>query len=143
MTTEEIKELIQSVKSIERESERVKQEIEQRREEMLSIHSTLNGGVHVMNSAQFSMPERVCFALEKLYDQYSDVLQRLSEKRREIEAAIATLDPIEQEIVRAWVDGKTEEQIGKKVGYSDRTVRRQKRRILVKLSKIKSCPPMS
>lgn len=142
MTTDEVKAMIQSVKSIERESVRIKQEIEQRREELLSIKSTM-GYDRVMSSEQLSMPERVCFSLEKLYTQYSDVLQRLHDKRSEIETAISALDPIEQEIVRAWIDGKTEEQIGITVGYSGRTVRNYKKRILVKLSNVKSLPSIS
>ncbi len=142
MTTDEVKAMIQSVKSIERESVRIKQEIDQRREELLSIKSTM-GGDRVMSSEQLSMPERVCFSLEKLYTQYSDVLQRLQDKRIEIETAISALDSIEQEIVRAWIAGKTEEQIGITVGYSGRTVRNYKKRILVKLSNVKSLPPIS
>lgn len=142
MTKDDVKAMIQCVKSIERESVRIKQEIEQRREELLSIKSTM-GGDRVISSEQLSMPERVCFSLEKLYAQYSDVLQRLHDKRSEIETAIATLDPIEQEIVRAWIDGKTEEQIGITVGYSGRTVRNYKKRILVKLSNVKSLPLIS
>ena len=137
MTIEEVKELIQSAKSIERESERLKQEIEQRREELLSIKSAMSGA-RVISSERLSMPERVHFRLEKLYNQYSDTLQALCDKRRDIENAIVALEPIEQEIVRAWVDGKTEEQIGAIVGYTDRTVRRKKRCILIKLSEIKS-----
>lgn len=138
MTTQEVKDMIQSAKSIKRESERVKQEIEQRREELLSIPSTLNGGVRVMSSKQVSMPERVYFALQKLYNQYSDVLQRLNDKNREIETAISVLDPLEQEIVRALIGGKTEEQIGKQVGYSRPSISRYKRRILVKLTHFKT-----
>ena len=135
MTTEEVKDMIQSAKSIERESERMKQEIEQRREELLSVKSAM-GGERVMSSEKLSMPERVYFSLEKLYTQYSNVLQRLHDRRGEIERAIATLDPIEQEIVRAWIDGKTEEQIGDKIGYSRRTVQYMKKKILVRLSEL-------
>lgn len=135
MTTEEVKDMIQYAKSIERESVRMKQEIEQWREELLSIKSTL-GGERVMSSEQLSMPERVYFSLEKLYTQYSNVLQRLHDRRGEIEQAIATLDLIEQEIVRAWIDGKTEEQIGAQVGWSRSTIQRQKRAILLKLSNL-------
>lgn len=47
---------------------------------------------------------------------------------------IGRLDPIEQEIVRAWTVGRTEEQIGEQVGYSGRNIRRIKRRILIKLA---------
>ena len=137
MTTEEVKEMIQSAKSIERESVRMKQEIEQRREELLSIKSTL-GGDRVMSSEKLSMPERVYFRLEELYMQYSDTLQRLYESRKALERAISELDPIEQEIVRAWIDGKTEEQIGATVGYSWRTVHRYKKRILLKMSNVTS-----
>ena len=135
MTMEEVKEMIQSAKSIERESVRMKQEIEQRREELLSVKSAM-GGERVISSDKLSMPERVYFSLETLYTQYSSVLQQLHDKRGEIERSIAALDPIEQEIVRAWIDGKTEEQIGATVGYSYRTVRRYKKRILVKLANL-------
>ncbi|WP_438846865.1 hypothetical protein [Anaerocaecibacter muris] len=138
MTTNEVKELILSAKSIKRESERIKQEIEQRREELLSIQSTMGGGDRVMSSEKLSMPERVYFSLEKLYTQYSEVLQRLHDKNNQIESAIASLDPLEQEIVRAWIDGKTEEQIGVAVGYTRPTIARYKRRILVKLTRLKS-----
>ena len=143
MTTDEVKELIQSAKSIERESARMEQEIEQQREELLSIKSAMSGNARIISSEQLSMPERVYFRLENLYIQYGEVLQRLSDKRRDIENAIAILEPIEQEIARAWIAGKTEEEIGDIVGYCGRTVRRKKKRILVKLAKIKSCPPMS
>lgn len=136
MTVEEVKLLIQSAKSTERESKRLKQEIERRREELLSIRSALGGSERVVSSEKLSMPERVYFALEKLYTQYSDALQRLYDSRAEIERVISTLDPIEQEIVHAWIDGKTSDQIGRGVGYSDRTVKRYKKRILLKLSNL-------
>lgn len=87
-----------------------------------------------MSSEKLSMPERVYFSLEKLYTQYSEVLQRLHDKNNQIESAIASLDPLEQEIIRAWIDDKTEEQIGVQVGFSRRSVQRCKRTILVKLS---------
>lgn len=138
MTTNEVKELILSAKSIKRESERMKQEIEQRREELLSIQSTMGGGDRVMSSEKLSMPERVYFSLEKLYTQYGEVLQQLHDKNNEIESAISSLDPLEQEIVRAWIDGKTEEQIGAAVKYARPTIARYKRRILVKLTRSKS-----
>ena len=137
MTTNEVKDLILSAKAIKRESERMKQEIEQRREELLSIQSTMNGGDRVISSEKLSMPERVYFSLEKLYTQYSEVLQRLHDKNNEIESAIALLDPLEQEIVRAWIDGKTEERIGNTIGYSRRSVQYIKKRILVRLSELK------
>lgn len=136
MTVEEVKLLIQSAKSTERESERLKQEIERRREELLSIRSTLGDSERVISSEKLSMPERVYFALEKLYAQYSDALQRLYDSRAEIERVISTLDPLEREIVHAWIDGKTEEQVGAQVGYSRRSVQYIKKRILVRLSEI-------
>lgn len=141
MTTEEVKELIESAKSTEREVERMRAEIEQRREELLTVRSSMSGGDRVINSEKLSMPERVYFRLEELYVQYNDVLQRLSDKQREIENAISALDPLEQEIVRAWIDGKTEEQIGATVGYSRPTIARRKKRILLKLSRIKIDTP--
>lgn len=136
MTIDEVKQLIQSAKSIERESERMKQEIEQRREELLNVKSVM-GGERVMNSEKLSMPERVYFSLEKLYTQYSALLQKQYDSREQINNAISALDPIEQEIVRAWIDGKTEEQIGLKVGYSRRTVQYMKKKILLRLSEIR------
>ena len=133
MTTEEVKEMIESAKSIERESVRLKKEIEQRREELMSVKSSL-GVERVMSSERLSMPERVYFHLEELYTQYSDKLQRLYESRQAIEQAISVLDPIEQDIVHEWIDGKTEEQIGAIVGYSRRSVQYKKKRILIRLS---------
>lgn len=138
MTIEEAKNLIESAKSIERESLRIKAYIEQQREELLSIRSSMSGQECVKCSERISMPERVYFRLEELYVQYSQTLQRLSDKRREIEDALTRLEPIEQEIARAWIDGKTEEQIGNTVGYSRPTIARYKKRILVKLTKYKT-----
>ncbi len=137
MTIEEVKSLISSARSIEREVKRMKEEIEARRDELTSVKSALGGSVVVMSSERLSMPENVYFRLEELYNQYSAALQHQYDKRDEIETAITELDPLEQEIVRAWIDGKTEEQIGEKVGYSDRTVRNYKKRILVKLANLK------
>lgn len=136
MTTNEAKKLINSAKSTEREVARVKKEIDERREELLGIGSSLRGGDKVMASETISMPERVYFSLEALYVQLSNLLQKLYDIREELEKAISTLDPLEQEIVRAWIAGNTEEQIGKKVGYSRPTISRHKRRILIKLSEV-------
>lgn len=136
MTVEEAKALIESAKSTERECERMRDEIEAKREELLSAKSALRGGTPVLTSESLSMPERVYFALEKLYVQYSEQMQRVFERRNELNKAIAQLDPLEQEIVRAWIGGRTEEQIGKKVGYSRPTIARRKRRILIKLAKL-------
>lgn len=143
MTIDEVKALLASARAIERECERMRGEIEQRREELLGIKSAMNGADRVIASDTLSMPERVYFRLEELYNQYSDILQKQFDKRNEIEAAIGKLDAVEQEIVRAMIAGKTEEQIGKIVGYTDRTIRRKKRRIMLKLANRKSCPPMS
>lgn len=133
MTIEEVKDLIISAQSIKREAKRIKEEIEVRRDELSSVKSALGGSVAVISSVRDSMPERVYFRLEKLYDQYSETLQRQYDKTAEIESAIAALDPVEQEIVRAWIEGKTEEQIGAQVGYSRPTISRYKRRILIKM----------
>ena len=134
MTVDEIKQKIVSVQSLDREIERLRIEIEQKRQELISIHSSMNGGDRVMSSAKLSMPERVYFQLEELYIQLSELLQATYAKRNEIEKAIGSLDTLEQEIVRAWIAGRTEEQIGKQVGYSGRQIRRIKKRILVRLS---------
>lgn len=132
-TIEEVKDLIISAQSIKREAKRIKKEIDVRRDELSSVKSALGGSVAVISSVRDSVPERVYFRLEKLYDQYSETLQRQYDKTDEIESAIAALDPVEQEIVRAWIEGKTEEQIGAQVGYSRPTISRYKRRILIKM----------
>lgn len=133
MTIEEVKDLIILAQSIKREAKRIKEEIDVRRDELSSVKSVLGGSVAVISSVRDSMPERVYFRLEKLYDQYSETLQQQYDKTAEIESAIAALDPVEQEIVRAWIEGKTEEQIGAQVGYSRPTISRYKRRILIKM----------
>lgn len=143
MTIEEVKALIASARSIEREVKRMREEIEELRQTLLSVKSSLRASTPVLTSESLSMPERVYFRLEELYNQYSAMLQKQYDKTAEIEEAIAQLDPLEQEIVRAVIAGKTEEQIGAQVGYSDRTVRNYKKRILIKLSEIKSLPPIS
>lgn len=143
MTVDEIKQKIVSVQSLDREIERLRIEIEQKRQELISIQSSMNGGDRVMSSAKLSMPERVYFQLEELYIQLSELLQSLYASRQEVEEMIGRLDPIEQEIVRAWTVGRTEEQIGEQVGYSSRNIRRIKRRILIRLADDKTCPPMS
>lgn len=134
MTVDEIKQKIVSVQSLDREIERLRIEIEQKRQELISIQSSMNGGDRVMSSAKLSMPERVYFQLEEFYIQLSELLQSLYASRQEVEEMIRRLDPIEQEIVRAWTVGRTEEQIGEQVGYSRPTVARYKKRILIKLS---------
>ncbi len=135
MTVDEVKQLLKSAGAIERECERMRNEIEQRREELIGVKSTMRGIDKVMSSDTLSMPERVYFRLEELYNQYGDILQKQFDKRNEIEAAIGKLDAVEQEIVRAMIAGKTEEQIGKSVGYSRPTIARYKKKILIKLSK--------
>lgn len=134
MTIDEVKQKIISVQSLDREIERLRIEIEQKRQELLSIQSSMNGGERVISSANSSVQERVYFRLEELYIQLSELLQKLYASRQEIEEMIGRLDPIEQEIVRAWTVGRTEEQIGEQVGYSGRNIRRIKRRILIKLA---------
>lgn len=136
MQEEEVKTLIRSINSLKRQSEAIQEKIEERREELANVKSALGGSERVVSSEDLSMPERVYFALEKLYMQYSDALQRLYDSRAEIERVISTLDPIEQEIVHGMIDGKTSDQIGRVVGYSDRTVKRYKKRILLKLSNL-------
>lgn len=134
MTIDEVKQKIISVQSLDREIERLRIEIEQKRQELLSIQSSMNGGERVISSANSSVQERVYFRLEELYIQLSELLQKLYASRQEVEDIIGRLDPIEQEIVRAWTVGRTEEQIGDQVGYSGRNIRRIKRRILIKLA---------
>ena len=141
MTSEEVRNLIASARSIEREERRMREEIEARREELTGIKSSFGTVVRVKSSIGGSVPERVYERLEVLYNQLGDVLGRLHAKRKEIEDAIAVLEPIEQEIVRAWIDGKTEEQIGETVGYSRPTITRYKKRILLKLSALKDDAP--
>ncbi len=136
MTSEEVKQLIESAKSIEREERRMREEIEQRRAELTGIKSAFGTVVRVKSSLGESVQVRVYERLEVLYNQLGEILDRLTKTRREIENAISALDPLEQEIVRAWIAGKTEEQIGATVGYSWRTVHRKKKKILLKLSNI-------
>ena len=142
MSIEDVKLLIVSAKSAEREVSRFRAEIDKKREELIGIPSALCVD-KVVTSEKISMPERVYFRLEQLYDLYSAALQRQYEKLTQLESAIAELDTIEQEIVRAWIDGKTEEQIGATIGYTGRTVRNYKRRILLKLANKQSLPPIS
>lgn len=137
MTVDEVKLLLKSARAIERECERMRDEIEQRREELLGVKSAMRGADRIIASDTLSMPERVYFRLEELYNQYSDILQKQFDRRNEIEAAIGKLDAVEQEIVRAMIAGKTEEQIGKSVGYSRSSIQRAKRRIHKKLSSLK------
>ncbi len=134
MTVDEIKQKIVSVQSLDREIERLRIEIEQKRQELLSIRSSMNGGERVISSVNSSVQEHVYFRLEELYIQKSALLQKLHASRQEVEEMIGRLDTLEQEIVRAWIAGRTEEQIGKQVGYSRATIARHKRRILLKLS---------
>lgn len=136
MTIEEVKALIASARSIEREVKRMREEIEELRQTLLSVKSSLRASTPVLTSESLSMPERVYFRLEELYNQYSTMLQKQYDKTAEIEEAIAQLDPLEQEIVRAVIAGKTEEQIGAQVGYSRPTIARRKRHILIKLSNL-------
>lgn len=142
MSIEDVKLLILSAKSAEREVARFRAEIDKKREELIGIPSALCAD-KVVTSEKISMPERVYFRLEQLYDLYSAALQRQYEKLTQLESAISELDTIEQEIVRAWIDGKTEEQIGATIGYTGRTVRNYKRRILLKLANKQSLPPIS
>lgn len=134
MTREEIKKLIETARSMERECKRMKDEIEARRQELLSVKSSVVGKVRVMESAENSMPEYVYFALEELYKQYSAILQQQCELQKQVEIEISKLDPIEQEIFRATVAGKTEREIGAMIGYTDRTVRNYKRKLTAKLA---------
>lgn len=134
MTIDEIKQKIISVQSLDREIERLRIEIEQKRQELLSIRSSMNGGEQVISSVNSSVQERVYFRLEELYIQLSELLQKLYASRQEVEEMIGRLDLVEQEIVRAWTVGRTEEEIGEQVGYSGRNIRRIKRRILIKLA---------
>lgn len=140
MSIEDVKLLIISAQSAEREVARFRSEIDKKREELIGIPSALCAD-KVVASEKISMPERVYFRLEQLYNLYSSALQRQYEKLTQLESAIAELDTIEQEIVRAWIDGKTEEQIGAQVGFSRPTVSRYKRRILIKMSNIKVDTP--
>lgn len=127
----EIKKVILSMRSLDREIARLKEEIEMRRRELLQIAPQ---GERVKTSAPTSsVQERVYFALERLYVQLCDLLRRQCDARDEFECAIQMLDPTEQEIARAWAAGRTEEQIGRQVGYSRATIARQKKRILIKL----------
>lgn len=140
MSIEDVKLLILSAQSAEREVARFRSEIDKKREELIGIPSALCAE-KVVASEKISMPERVYFRLEQLYNLYSAALQRQYEKLMQLESAIAELDTIEQEIVRAWIDGKTEEQIGAQVGFSRPTISRYKRRILIKMSNIKVDTP--
>lgn len=134
-TIDDVKVLFESARSIDREIQRLRADIEERRQELLGTRHPAES-VRVMSSRSDSIPERVYFALEKLYVQYSELLQQQLFQRAELENAIKSLDPIEQEIARAIIAGKTEEQIAQVVGYSRPTIARKKRRILLKIAKI-------
>lgn len=75
MTVDEIKQKIVSVQSLDREIERLRIEIEQKRQELLSIQSSMNVGERVISSVNSSVQERVYFRLEELYIQMSALLQ--------------------------------------------------------------------
>lgn len=134
MTVEEVKAMLKSARSVERQAARVREKIELNRELYGSVKCGLGGIVNVQGGERTPQQEYVCIRLEDLYNEYGRVLNELCALQKEIASALISLDPIEREIINGVMDGKTYEQIGIAVGYSDSTVKRKKRAALKKIA---------
>lgn len=136
MTFEETETLLLDMQHAKRRANALlyrKEELERQRD---SIQSALGGdGTRVTDFS--SRVERLALRIELEREKYIEALEEFFELEDKVIAAIETLDPEEKEVITAfYLDGMPKWKVAQIAHCSESSVKRYKKRGVVKISKL-------
>ena len=120
MTFEETRDLLIDLRAAKRRANAIKRRIADLESDRASIQSALAGGMPHGNEF-YSRVESLALRIETERERHMEALQAYFDIEDKLAAAVALLDPIEQDIIiGCYMDGKQNWKVADEVGYDVR-----------------------
>ena len=127
-------ETLKSYKHINDEIKHIEEEIEKLKYRAISPRSPIISDMPKGSPIENDKMAALMIRFEELEVRYKDLLNQLLEKQHIIEDMIASLEPLERDLVRyRYIDGLPWFKIQQKLNFSSRTLFRMNDKILKKL----------
>ena len=134
MTFEETRDLLIDLRAAKRRANAIKRRIADLESDRASIQSALAGGMPHGNEF-YSRVESLAVRIETERERHMAALQAYFDIEDRLAAAVALLDPIEQDIIiGCYMDGKQNWKVADEVGYDVRHLIRKKNKAIWDIS---------
>lgn len=134
MTFEETRDLLIDLRAAKRRANAIKRRIADLESDRASIQSALAGGMPHGNEF-YSRVESLAIKIETERERHMAALQAYFDIEDKLAAAVALLDPIEQDIIiGCYMDGKQNWKVSDEVGYDVRHLIRKKNKAIRDIS---------
>lgn len=134
MTFEETRDLLIDLRAAKRRANAIKRRIADLESDRASIQSALAGGMPHGNEF-YSRVESLALRIETERERHMAALQAYFDIEDKLAAAVALLDPIEQDIIiGCYMDGKQNWKVADEVGYDVRHLIRKKNKAIRDIS---------
>lgn len=134
MTFEETRDLLIDLRAAKRRANAIKRRIADLESDRASIQSALAGGMPHGNEF-YSRVESLAVRIETERERHMAALQAYFDIEDKLAAAVALLDPIEQDIIiGCYMDGKQNWKVADEVGYDVRHLIRKKNKAIRDIS---------
>ena len=134
MTFEETRDLLIDLRAAKRRANAIKRRIADLESDRASIQSALAGGMPHGNEF-YSRVESLALRIETERERHMEALQAYFDIEDKLAAAVALLDPIEQDIIiGCYMDGKQNWKVADEVGYDVRHLIRKKNKAIRDIS---------
>lgn len=134
MTFEETRDLLIDLRAAKRRANAIKRRIADLESDRASIQSALAGGMPHGNEF-YSRIESLALRIETERERHMAALQAYFDIEDKLAAAVALLDPIEQDIIiGCYMDGKQNWKVADEVGYDVRHLIRKKNKAIRDIS---------
>lgn len=134
MTFEETRDLLIDLRAAKRRANAIKRRIADLESDRASIQSALAGGMPHGNEF-YSRVESLAMRIETERERHMAALQAYFDIEDKLAAAVALLDPIEQDIIiGCYMDGKQNWKVADEVGYDVRHLIRKKNKAIRDIS---------
>ena len=134
MTFEDTRALLIDLRAAKRRANAIKRRISDLESDRESIQSALTGGMPHGN-AFYSRVESLAVRIETERERHMAALQAYFDIEDKLAAAVALLDPIEQDIIiGCYMDGKQNWKVADEVGYDVRHLIRKKNKAIRDIS---------
>lgn len=136
MTFEETRDLLIDLRAAKRRANAIKRRIADLESDRASIQSALAGGMPHGNEF-YSRVESLAVRIETERERHMAALQAYFDIEDKLAAAVALLEPIEQDIIiGCYMDGKQNWKVAQDLYLGLRTVERKKAIVIRKISKL-------
>lgn len=134
MTFEETRDLLIDLRAAKRRANAIKRRIADLESDRASIQSALAGGMPHGNEF-YSRVESLALRIETERERHMAALQAYFDIEDKLAAAVALLEPIEQDIIiGCYMDGKQNWKVADEVGYDVRHLIRKKNKAIRDIS---------